>query len=91
MCLLSPRIVIDVDKEEIQDLIDDLDHELKQNSEKFNKLKGSPIIFGQNIQFEHIKSQKFISFQFDEANIGLSDNIMSVLLPKKNYYYPYIA
>lgn len=60
--------------EDVQDTIHDLDHELKQNSDRYNKLKHTPIIFGQGIQLQHIKSQKYLSFHPDQTNYGLSEN-----------------
>lgn len=59
-----------------EDVLEELNHELKLNSEKFTKFKRTPIIFGQSIQLEHIKSQKFLAFHPDQSNYGLLDNFM---------------
>ena len=59
---------------EFQEIVEELDQELKNNSDKYQKLKGSPIIFGQQIQFEHIRSQKYLSFHPDQSTRGFSDN-----------------
>ena len=61
----------------IQDTLNDLDHELKLNSDRFNKLKNTPIIFGQGMQLQHVKSQKYLAFHPDQTNYGLSENFRS--------------
>ena len=49
---------------------------MKLNSEKLMKFKRNSIIFGQSIQLEHVKSQKFLAFHPDQGNFGISDNFM---------------
>lgn len=56
--------------------LEELNHELKLNSEKFAKFKRTPIIFGQSIQLEHVKSQKFLAFHSDQSNYGIIDNFI---------------
>ena len=58
----------------IQDTLNDLDQELKLNSDRYNKLKNTAIIFGQSIQLQHVKSQKYLSFHPDQTNYGLTEN-----------------
>jgi len=58
------------------DILEELNHELKLNSEKLSKFKRTPIIFGQSIQLEHTKSHKFLAFHPDQSNYGISDNFM---------------
>lgn len=58
----------------IQDTLNELDQELKVNSDRYNKLKNTVIIFGQGVQLQHIKSQKYLSFHPDQTNYGLTEN-----------------
>ncbi len=70
------EIILDSNKENenISSILEELDLEIKQNNDKYEKLKHSPIIFGQSLQFEHINSNKFLTFYPGQSNYGLSDN-----------------
>lgn len=57
---------------EYQELLNELDNEIAFNSKVYNKSKGFPLNFGDSIQFEHIKSQKFLSYQPDQISGGTS-------------------
>ena len=73
----------------INDYMSELDNELKSNVDKYNKMKKLPILFGESIQFEHLKSQKFLSFQPEETISGIHDSFSFILIffffAKKKY------
>lgn len=60
----------------IQNLFDELDTEIKTNVDIFNKMKKTAVEFGHNIQFEHVNSNKYLSFHPEQNNLGVSDNFV---------------
>lgn len=79
MIIIFIGIIVRQNEEASTDLVEELNHELKLNSEKCKKFKRNPIIFGQAIQLEHVKSQKFLAFHPDQSNYGLSDNFTYII------------
>lgn len=67
-------IEIDKENENINNIFEEFDLEIKQNNDKYEKLKHSPLIFGQSLQFEHVNSKKFLTFYPGQSNYGLSDS-----------------
>lgn len=60
--------------ENVQDIFEELDMEIKNNVEKFNKMKKSPVEFGHSIQFEHVNSHKYLSFHATQNKYVFSEN-----------------
>ena len=46
-----------------KDLQSEIEQEIKQNIDNFNKVKNDSILFGQAIQLQHVKSQKYLSLK----------------------------
>ena len=56
---------------EVQELVDEAEFEMKQNVDQFHKMKKKSVLFGEAIQLMHVKSRKFLSFQLgDRSTIG---------------------
>ncbi len=54
-------------KSDYQGLLNDFDEEIAFNNKIYNASKGFPLNFGDTIQFEHLKSHKFLSYQPDQT------------------------
>ena len=62
-------------------LEENLEMEMKSNTDFFNKLKGVPIQFGSIIQLQHVTSQKFLSVKLEETADLERDNLKLILEP----------
>lgn len=60
--------------ENVQDIFEELDSEIKNNIDKFNKIKKTPVEFGHPIQLEHIKTHKYLSFHSNQNKYVFSEN-----------------
>lgn len=60
--------------ENVHDIFEELDMEIKNNVEKFKNFKKTPVEFGHSIQFEHVKSHKYLSFHLDHNKYVFSEN-----------------
>jgi len=58
----------------VQDIFEELDTEIKNNVEKFNKMKKMPVEFSHSIQFEHVNSHKYLSFHTVQNKYVFSEN-----------------
>ena len=61
---------------EVQALMDAAEEEMKQNLQKAQKVKKKPIVLGSPLQLLHVKSQKYLSFHFeDQQYVTLAESL----------------
>jgi hypothetical protein len=60
---------------ELPKLMKNTEEECALNVEQYEKLKGSPVFFGQTVQFLHYMSNKYLTFHPNQVADFESDNL----------------
>lgn len=62
-------------RNEIPKQLKTMEEEASLNSDQYQKYKGTPVMYGQQIQLMHVNSNKFLAFDLNNVSDYQSDNL----------------